>query len=248
MLKQTIKIMKVLRELNKSLEQEKKINDWVDSYINNSLLYSKNITILTPWSLAPSLKERYISQGNKFIPTKNELTLFKKEIKYINDLFKENGLKYDWWIYLSPSYLDSTRLEQDLEIEYAQMLNNISTKDISIIEWEKDVILRRQYPNDLLLKNFENLVDNSLYQNEILRRTGKWNNIPKNQLEKETRYKISCEAEEGSILMGNNCLTSNGDFIFMSLNSSTKLNFFSILSPDFEKRIVSVLKKYPWRL
>ena len=251
MLRQTINVLKTLRELNGYLLHEKKVHDWVGLYLDNCMLHANPVTILTPWSLSPRLEERYKTQNYKFSPSQNELKLFTKEIPYICNRFTENGFIFEWWIYIAPSSLDSTRLDIQIEKEYQQMLLDLAWSTnlpVGIVHLETDVLEKRQYPNIILQRNFNELVDNKSLESEIQRRTAKWKNLSLETLKEETIYKICCEAEEGRILMEENPFGKPGEFLFLSLNTSDKLNFFSTLVPEFEKRIVSVLKKYHWRL
>src|SRR5574343_388418 len=105
MLPQTIKVMKSLRELNKSLKNGMKISKFVDSYLDECILNNKALTIITPWSLAKGFEKRYHNQFNKFCPIDKEIKLFRKEIPQIINLFEENGLKFNWWIIFPRSYI-----------------------------------------------------------------------------------------------------------------------------------------------
>ncbi len=252
MLKQTQNILKRLRELNQYQSGEIKINSWVDEYIDKCILNSKTITIISPYSISPRLEGRY-KRDKCFKPTNAEIKLFEKEIPLITELFLINSLKVNWWLYLAPSCLDSTRLNINLEYEYTKMLldlNENGGNQVEIVHWEKDVLGKKQYPNPTLanVDSFNSIVDKEMFDSEVNRRLGKWlSYLTPNEILEETRYKIACEAEEGRILMEENPFCFPGEFLYMSFNSSEKLKFFSLITPDFYKRIVSVLKKYPWR-
>jgi hypothetical protein len=255
MLRETQKVMIILRLVNKSLGVNgARIDTWVDQYLDEYRMLNKIITILTPWSISPRLIDRYKIQGNNFLPTINEEKLFRKDIPYILSVFYENGFKVNWWIYFSRSYLDETMLDINLEVKYIEMIrlekekHNIS---VEIINWEDDVIGKRYYPNELVFKEFEKFVNHSLFQQELERRTLKWienSSLTKKQIEIQTKYKIACEAEEGRTLIKENLFDSSGKFLFVPVGVPEKYNFFSILVQEFKRRLVFILKPYPWRL
>lgn len=258
MLRETQKVIKTLRLVNKSLGVNgAKIDSWVDQYLDEYRMLNKPITILTPWSISPRLADRYKIQGNNFFPTMNEEKLFRKDIHYLSSVFLENGFKVNWWIYFSRSYLNETILNMDLEIKYTEMIRSEKERHntpVEIINWEDDVIGKRYYPNDLLIeneKNFYSLVSYDLFFQELSRRTLKWKenaNFLASKIIEQTIYKIACEAEEGRILIEKNLFDSNGKFIFVPVGVPEKYNFFSVLVPEFKKRLVFILKPYPWRL
>ncbi|MCX6751755.1 MAG: hypothetical protein NT161_03275 [Candidatus Nomurabacteria bacterium] len=259
MLRQTIEVMKKLRELNKFLKNSLRINEFVDTYINECMLNSEPVVFITPWSLSPRFKTRYIEQRNIFIPTQKEIDLFNKEIPNIVNLFKENGFTIEWWIIFSRAYLNVRLLEKNIENQYVDMIKNIIKRydsPVVIINWEDDVINKRHTPNaDLLIdKNFDELIDKENYFYELTRWTN-WVqeeniNITKEELATQTKYQIACEAEEGKFLMKNfnNPLCKPGNFLFVPLGNPERYIFFSTLVPEFKKRILNVLKLYPWRL
>lgn len=254
MLKTTIEIVKDLRTLNSYLKGEPKIHQWVEEYVERCLLNAKTLTIISPYSISPRLKVRY-KKENGFYPTQSEIDLLQKEIPKIYDIFIKRNLKVNWWLYFAPSCLKNTRLDTDTENEYIKMLSELKSESFSknileLVHLENDILEKVQYPNEQLLNNnFKQVIDQNSFDNEVNRRLAKWvENISKDSIIEDTKYKIACEAEEGRILMQENPLSEAGEFLYMSLNTSDKLKFFSALVPDFEERIVSVLKKYPWRI
>ncbi|MFA4975204.1 MAG: hypothetical protein WC839_01395 [Candidatus Paceibacterota bacterium] len=261
MLPQAIKTMKKLREINKSLDHALKINEFVDSYVNECILYGQPVTLITPWSLSRSFKERYKEQENKFFPTEKEKTLFSWEIPQIELILKENNLDFNWWLIFSRSYIRSATLDREQEKEYVEMITKLSEEnksELAIINWEDDVIKTNHQPNNDLLKyelSFEKSVDKKDFEYEIGRRSNRSKNIlnldiTNDKLIEETKYKIACEANEGLFLMKNenNPLCQPGNFLFLILGKAERYSFFSTLVPEFKKRIVCVLRPYPWRL
>ncbi len=259
MLPQTIKVMKKLREINRFLENAAKINEFVDEYLDQCLLYNKPVVIISPWSLSFRFKERYLLQGNKFISTKKEINLFSKEIPLIVRVLEENGFTVEWWLVFSRAYLDSRLLPEKIEREYAGIVNDLIDKyntPIATINWEDDVITKRHTPDKNLLDNinFNNLIPKKDFYYELDR----WSNwvkqekidISQDELFEQTKYQIMCEAEEGRFLMEDrgNPLCKPGDFLFFVLGRIERYTFFSTLVLSFKKRIVCVLKPYPWRL
>lgn len=260
MLPQTINVIYKLREINKSLDGALKINDFADSYIEECLLTNQPVNLITPWSLSRSFTKRYCEQGNKFSPTKNEEKLFRKEIPAITSIFKENGFTFNWWLSFSRSYTRENSMSETMEKEYISMITNlveINNSEIAIINWEDDVIGMKHRPNKTLSieENFLKIVNQKDFNLEVNRRKERAKStlslkISDDELIKETRFKVSCEAEEGIFLMGNkeNPLCEPGKFLFLILGKAERYNFFSILTPEFKKRILCVLKPYPWRL
>jgi hypothetical protein len=258
MLPQTIKVMKRLREINRSLENALKINEFVDIYLDDCILNGRPVTIITPWSLSPRFKNRFKAQKDNFIPTDKEKSLFSHEIKNIIDLFENNGFALEWWLILSRAYLDSRLLEKKLEIEYSNMLNGLVKKyntPIAIINWEDDVTMKRHTPNNTLLNDY--FFNKTISENNLSYELDRWKNwvneegikITAEELLKQTKYQICCEAEEGKFLMENssNPICNPGNFLFFVLGNAERYSFFSVISPEFRKRIICVLRQYPWR-
>ncbi len=68
------------------------------------------------------------------------------------------------------------------------------------------------------------------------------------EIEDDLKFKIACEAEEGRFLLSPESPFPRGQFILVPLELPERYVFFEILAPDFQKRIVPILKTYPWRL
>lgn len=255
MLRQTRNIIVGLRAINKMLDNAKRIDSWVEEFLEKNLLENSMVTIITPWSLSKSFEKRFHTQGQKFIPTHREIKLFQKEIPCIQNLFEENGFSTGWFICLSRSYLDSRLLPKIIEEDYSRMINYLTDEynfDGLVLNWEDDVIKHRHQPNQLVLENLNNFVSKEMFETELLRWTiwAKENNLSVEDIAKETRYQISCEAEEGRFFMESieNPLHKPGEFLFLPLGRCERYDSFSLLNPKFSTRIVSVLKYYPWRL
>lgn len=145
-LSQTQKIMQSLRLLGKGIRKNnKRIDEWVDSYIDQCILQNKNVELLTQWCLSKDLEVRYQNQGNQFLPTKAERELVEKEIPRILSVFKDNRAEISWWFTFNRSYLDSGRMDKNIENAYTIMITSLFenagiTKNITIADWEDDIL------------------------------------------------------------------------------------------------------------
>lgn len=260
MLPQTKNVMKKLRELNRYIGSAAKISEFADMYLDNCLLNAKPVTLITPWSLSRSFIQRHAIQGNKYAPTKAEENLFQNEISSICALLTENGFRFNWWLVFSRSYVRNKAMSMELELEYVNMISGLIDEyqcDIFVVNWEDDVICKNHTPSPYLLddENFIHSVNQRDFEYDIERRTERAQTTLKIDTEKieiinETKFKITCEAEEGRFLMqdASNPICEPGEFLFVILGRAERYCFFSTLVPEFEKRIVCVLKPYPWRL
>ncbi|MBI2635606.1 MAG: hypothetical protein HYW79_03660 [Parcubacteria group bacterium] len=252
---QTVAIMEFLRTKNKTLRSNnQKINEWVDNYINDCILNGKSVDILTQWCLSKDLEIRYRTQGNQFIPLKTESKLIQKEIPQIIQIFLKNGVTVNWWITFNNSFLDRGRIESDISDKYIKMIQGISQlENILFINWEKEILKEGAKPNAGVLNDFFSFVSRKAFEidfKNLLERVTKYPDFDKTEeeLRIEAQYKIACEAEEGRFLFSSDAPLSNGQFILIPLEFPERYVFFSTLVPDFKKRIMSVLKPYPWRL
>lgn len=259
MLRQILAVMKRLREMNKSINDAQKINEWVDSYLEECALTNQPVTIITPWSLSRSFKQRHVDQGDAFSPTHGEVRLFKKEIPAVSSILQENGLRFSWWLVFSRSYIRAAAISPTMETEYVSMITDLVEtyqQDIVVVNWEDDVLHGNHKPNADLLEeeNFRIRVNKHDFEYELARRRERSKStlglvVEDNDLVRETKFKIACEAEEGLFLMENgNPICEPGKFVFMILSRAERYSFFSTLVPKFERRIVCVLKPYPWRI
>lgn len=235
-----------------------KIDEWVGKYLNECKLNGNEINILTQWCISKDLEERFKKQGNKFIPTKNEIKLFELELPKIISFFIGNGFQLNWWFTFNRSYLDSGRISKELEDQYKNMIIRLGNKffltdNILFLDWEDDVLNCRSVPNENVLKNLQQYIKNGAFQLE-LERHSKWAREEaglmqsNEELEDDVKFQISCEIEEGRFLLSEESPLSNGNFILIPLESSERYDFFTTISKDFKKRIVTALSFYPWRI
>ena len=255
----TRKVMKFLRARNKVIrENNLRINEWVDNYLNRCLINGEPVNILTPWSLSKALEKRFKRQGNKFVPTKKEIRLLKEEMPQIIRVFEGNGFRVNWWITLSRSYLDSRLIGRKLEDRYGKMITDLAKEfslsgSVLFLNWEDDVLGRRSFPDERILKDFDKYIKRGAFELE-LQRWSRWAreeaglNQTAEELERDVKYQIACEVNEGNFLMGEESSFVSGDFIIILLEVPERFDNFTIFAPDFKKRIVSVLSCYPWRL
>lgn len=253
-LPQTVAIMEFLRVKNKTLRKNnQKINEWVDNYINECVLNGRPVDILTQWCLSKDLEIRYRMQNNQFIPLKTESELIQKKIPQITQVFLKNGVTLNWWITFNNSFLDRGRIAENISYRYIEMIKNISQlENILFINWEKEILGGRAKPNMGVLNSFFSFVSRKAFEidlNNLFERVKKYPDFDKteDELKKEVQFKIACEAEEGRFLFSNNSPFPNGQLILIPLEFPERYVFFSILAPDFKKRVVSVLNPYPWR-
>ena len=256
-LPQTRTLMEWLRKRSRLIRQNNpKINEWVDDYINECALYGKPVEILTQWCISKDLEIRYTTQGNAFIPTKKEQSLFAKDIPLIIKTFNESGISFNWWITFNRSYLDSGRINSEIEEIYVAMIKKLDEPIVQnggliLTDWETDILGKQPEPDREVLTSIERLVDPAALELEIQRHSTWVREEAKldqsNQKLKEDAYfQIACEAEEGKFL--NSDESPFGQFILMPLETPERYDFFTINVPDFKKRIVTVLSLYPWRL
>ena len=259
MQQQTRTIMQKLRNLSRLIRPNNlRISDWVDEYIEGCVLNGKPVEILTQFCLSKDLEVRYEKQGNKFIPTKAERRAFMEEIPAIAAEFASQGISINWCITLNRSYLDGGRIS-DLSIEdqYEQMLNDLIKEsgmaDVLLFNWEDDVLGKRPTSDISVEGNLSKFVSQSAFQIEFERHAawarGEAQMIQTDeQIEKDLKFQIACEAEEGRLLASSESPISSGRFILIPFELPECYEFFKILVPDFQKRIVPILKPYPWRL
>lgn len=257
-LKQTVAIMEFLRQQGRTARSNnKKIEEWVEEYINDCILNGRAIEILTQWCISKDLEQRYQVQGQRFTPTKAEIELVQKEIPRILKKFYENGVSVNWWITLNRSYLDSGRIDLGLENEYRAMIERLlreyALSDVTIFNWEDDVLNFRPGPAAQVLERMSQYISPGAFQLELARHSAWARNEAgltqtDEELERDVRFQIACEVEEGRLLTSNESPFSNGDFILVPLETAERYVFFSALVPEFPKRIAPVLTPYPWRM
>lgn len=252
-------VMEFLRKRNKIIRPNNlKISEWVDNYLTYCLMNGKAVNILTQWCISKDLEERFKKQGGKFVPTKKERKLFETELPQIISVFSNNGFKMNWWITFNRSYLDSGRINKELEDKYKKIITNLAENssiidNVVFLDWEEEVLNSRPAPNRDVLDNFQRYIPEGAYNVE-LERHSKWAreeaglNQTNNELEKDVKFQIACEVQEGFLLTSKDSPFEKGNFILIPLEMPERYDFFEILTRDFKRRIVSVIPCYPWRL
>jgi len=253
------KVMEFLRMRNKVIRPNNlKINKWVDDYLNRCLANREPVDILTPWSLSKALEKRFVKQRNRFTPTKKEIRLFREEMPEIIKVFEKYGFNLNWWVALSRSYLDSRLIGRELEDRYKKMITDLAEEfslsdNVLFLDWEDDILGGRSIPNKRIVRDFDKYVKRGAFEIEFRR----WQNWSKEEaelsqtdeeLERDTKYQIACEVNEGRFLISEKSPFNSGDFIIIPLEMPERFDNFTIFAPDIKKRIVSVLSYYPWRM
>lgn len=261
MLKQTVLLMEDLRGLARRVrDKNKKIETWVDKYVEECALNAKPAQILTQWCFSLDFEVRYQKQGGQFIPTKAEQELVSKWFPTILEMFKKRGVAINWIITFNRSYLDSGRMKLGTEQAYRLMVRTLFdeaglSEKVLLCDWEDDVILKRPGPNQYVLENLDKLLGpaalNIVFEQHkawVLKEAGL--KQTDQELWQDVRYQIACEAEEGRFLCDpKESPLSEGKFILVPLEAAERYNpTFLILSPKFEERIASLLPPYPWRM
>ncbi len=259
-LPQTRTVMAWLREKARVIRRNNlKINEWVDDYINRCVLEGKRVEIITQYCLSKDLESRYVKQGGQFLPLPAERDMFRKTVPEIVSVFKQNGLEVNWYVTFNGSFLERGRISDDILEAYIVMLQSVAKETLQLSEyliffnWEKDILGGRPQPNQEVLANFDSLVSQEAFEldmQNLLARVRQYKDFAKTEeeLREEAKFKIACEAEEGRFMMSSESPFSQGDFLLIPLEFPERYVFFETLAPGFQKRIVSLIKLYPWRL
>ncbi len=253
-LPQTRTIMQWLRERARIIRSNNlRINEWVDDYVDNCVRNGREITFLTQLCISKDLEVRYQKQGNAFVPTKQERLLFEKEIPQIVEALQKNGIRFNWWMTYNRSYLNSGRLELNLENKFKQMISGLAEPFLKqgwllLADWEDEIICKRPEPNQDVLQDIQKFISPSALLVEVERHSS-WAreearlDQTDEELKKDVYFQIACEAEEALTLS-----QTFGDYILVPLEVPERYVFFSTLVPDLQKRIMAILKPYPWRI
>lgn len=259
-LPQTRVVMQWLRERARVIRPNNlKINEWVDEYVNRCIMTGKRVEIITQYCLSKDLETRYKIQGNKFEPLQAEKDMFTKTIPEIVSVFERNGLEVNWYVTFNSSFLERGRVAEEILSAYSDMIQNLAKENeklsqyLIFLNWEKDVLGKRPTPNQEVLDNFDSLVSREAFEldmKNLLERVRQYKDFTKSEeeLRREAMFKIACEAEEGRFMISDESPFSQGDFILIPLEFPERYVFFEILSKDFQKRIASLIKLYPWRM
>jgi len=258
-LPQTVAIMEFLRKQNKLVRaNNKKIDEWVDEYVNDCILNGRPVEILTQWCVAKDLEQRLEVQGGEFKPTKDESQLIQTIIPRAVEAFVVNGIGVNWWLTLNRSYIGTGRISKDVEVKYRAMLESLidtspASENIILLDWEDEVLMGRPTASKEIQQNVTKYVPAEAFEIDFVRHVA-WVRgdtgltLSDDEIRKDLEFKIGCEAEEGRFLLSSESPFPNGRFILAPLEQSERYVFFSILAPSFSKRILAILKPNPWRL
>lgn len=259
MLPQTVRIMKALRELAKNVRpNNQRITEWVDWYVDRSILQGKRVELFTPWCIGKNLETRLKKQGGKFSPISTEIKAFESMARIV-EIFLLEGVRVNWLLTFNNAFFDNARVSNEIACAYiemiSQLINNLEVlrENILVLEWERDVLGGRSLPNRSVLECFDTVVPQKAFQIDLanfIRRTKQYQGFDMNiqEIETDVKFNIACEAEEGRFLMSAESPFTNGEFILIPLEFPERIDFSSILAPGLKDRVVAVMKPYPWRL
>ncbi|TSC51970.1 MAG: hypothetical protein LiPW41_737 [Parcubacteria group bacterium LiPW_41] len=256
-LQQTQKIMGDLRLLNRNIIQNKKIDEWVDEYINECILNGKPVEILLQWCSGLGLETRMKKQGGTFVPLTTEIDLIQKQIPQIINIFNKQNVRVSWIITFNRSYIKRRRLGDNVFFAYIAMIKNLANgireleESLLFFDWEE--LLSELKPNQKIITEFNSFVSNNAMEYEVKNFLQMLSQYPdsltsKDEIREEAKCRIAFESEEAQFLAGDTSPFDKGMFILIPLERSERYIFFDLLVPEFTKRIVSVLKLYPWRM
>lgn len=249
------RVVQVLREKTRLIRlNNKKVEEWVDQYINRQALRGEAVTILTQWCLAKDLEVRFKTQ-NEFTPTKAEQVLFEKELPAIAELFQQNGIALNWILTFNRSYLDLGRIDAAVEQAYVQMILELATPLrtagwLQCLNWEDDLLGSRPEPDAEVFDDTKRFVSEGALRIDIerhrpwviesgLQQTEK-------ELERDVRFKIACEVREGFMIIDPEWYF--GECIIIPLETPERYDFFGLKAPRIKQQVVSALPPYPWRI
>ncbi len=257
-LPQTAKIMEQLRFLNRGVvRNNKKIDEWVDGYINDCILNGRPVEILLQWCSGLGLVKRKGMQGGQFKALPAEIELIQKEIPRVIKIFTEQGVKASWIITFNRSYIERRRLPDAPFIEYMAMIKELArdTPELGdyVLFFDWGEACGGIQPNQEILTQFDRFVTKSAIEYEIRTFLQMLKRYPdalasEDDLRAEAKTRIAFESEEARFLTGLNSPFTDGEFILIPLEKPERYVFFDLLSPNFAKRITSVVKLYPWRM
>ena len=125
--------------------------------------------------------------------------------------------------------------------------------NIILLDWEEEVLNSRPRASKEVQDNTLKFVSPSAFEVDFVRhaawvRDDTGLKLSDSEIRKDLEFKIGCEAEEGRFLLSAESPFPNGKFLLASLEQAERYVFFSILAPDFSKRLLPILKPNPWRL
>jgi hypothetical protein len=248
------KVMTGLREKSRLVRtNNKKIDDWVDNYINRQALEGKPITLLTQWCLAKDLENRFLVEAG-FYPTEAEKNLFEKELPQIARLFQSNGIALKWTLTFNRSYLDLGRISPQIEKEYVGMIKDLASSLIKegwleVLNWEDDILDARAEPDEEVYERIRDFVADGALRLDIERHRPWVKEVglkqTETELERDVCFKIACEVREGCMLIDPEWYF--GECIIVPLESPERYDFFGIKALGIKDRVAAVLQPYPWR-
>ena len=171
-LPQTQKIMEALRFLNQGVvRNNKKIDEWVDGYVNDCILNGQPVEILLQWCSGLGLDKRMERQGGQFIPLPAEIDLIQKQIPRIIKIFTERGVGVSWIITFSRSYIERRRLLDGPFSAYMTMIKDLARgikeldENVMFLDW--DELAGNIQPNQEILEKFGQFVSKNAMEYEI---------------------------------------------------------------------------------
>ena len=260
---QTRKVMTGLRlDASKTRNNNKRIDVWVDDYIDKCVREGQPVELLTQWCLSKDLELRYEKQGFEFSPLKAEEKLVRDQIPRIINLFNENAINISWCISFNKSLLETGRIPDEISDKYIEMVrqliqeNGLSDLGVFAVDWEDEVVGGKPGFSQNVLDNFSEIVPSKAFEIESERHLEWVRSVSpdtsdvEDEAIKQSKFKVACDAEEGSFLMGKDSVFPNGEFILIPLEAPERYVFFGILpeAKGFQKRISAVLPIYPWRM
>lgn len=257
-LQQTQKIMGDLRFLNRGVVQNnKRIDEWVDEYINDCILNGRPVEILLQWCSGLGLAKRMEKQGNQFIPLSAEIELIQKQIPRIIKIFTNQSVSVSWIITFNRSYITRRRLPDAVFLAYIKMIKNLTygikelDESVMFIDWTE--LASNIQPNQEIVTKFDQFVSSNAMEYEIKNFLQMLQQYPDaltslDDLRLEAEKRIAFESEEALYLVGAASPFSNGRFILIPLEKPERYVFFDLLVRGFTRRIASVVKLYPWRM
>ena len=187
-----------------------------------------------------------------------EINLVQKQIPRIIRIFTKQGVKVSWIITFNRSYIGRRKLSSKPFSDYMNMIKELAS---GIEELDKNVLFydwgvmggNKIGANREVLDRFDNFVSKNALRYEVDKFLQMLKQFPdalssKEELINEMKQRIAFEAEEAKYLDGPKSPFLGGKFILIPLEKPERYVFFDALAPEFTKRIVTVVRLYPWRI
>jgi len=226
-LPQTQKIVEALRFLNRTIDKNnKRIDEWVDNYINDCILNGRPVEILLQWCSGLGLEQRMKRQGNQFVPLQSEIDLVQKEILKIINIFIEQNVKISWIVTFNRSYIKRRKLPDSVFFAYITMIKGLAIgikeleENVLFLDWEE--LVNEIKPNQEILINFDRFVNKKAMEYEITNFLQMLKQYPdalasEEDLRCEAKERIAYESEEALFLAGTKSPFTDGKFILIPL-------------------------------